>query len=315
MESTWAEVEATPFRRGDDFLCILQPRRPNVPLAEWIRDHRAEVETLLLKSGAVLCRGFELSVEGFQAVANAVSTEELDLVGGNSPRVKVADGVFTSTEYPKHMVLEQHHERSFRRRWPLKLLFYCDVAPLTAGETPLCSTRRFMSRLPPRLLERYAQNEIEYTRRYTGYLSWKGAFGTEDRAVVESTCREWGVTPEWGANDSLTTTHVAQAFAVHPRTGERLYFNQSHNFHRRSHLHLKLPEGALPPSDAAFAGGLPLDTEDVGTLIQIFREESVSFPWAKGDCLLIDNMLATHGRNPFDGPRRVLTALREPHSG
>ena len=35
--------------------------------------------------------------------------------------------------------------------------------------------------------------------------------------------------------------------------------------------------------------------------------ESIS--WERGDVAVIDNMLASHGRTPFDGERRVLVAM------
>ena len=39
------------------------------------------------------------------------------------------------------------------------------------------------------------------------------------------------------------------------------------------------------------------------------RAETVTFPWRRGDVLLLDNMLTAHGRRPFTGDRRVLVAM------
>jgi alpha-ketoglutarate-dependent taurine dioxygenase len=38
----------------------------------------------------------------------------------------------------------------------------------------------------------------------------------------------------------------------------------------------------------------------------------VEFEWRAGDVLLLDNMLVAHGRRPYSGPRKILTALAEP---
>jgi alpha-ketoglutarate-dependent taurine dioxygenase len=35
----------------------------------------------------------------------------------------------------------------------------------------------------------------------------------------------------------------------------------------------------------------------------------VIFPWSAGDVLILDNMLMMHGRQPYEGERRVLVAM------
>jgi alpha-ketoglutarate-dependent taurine dioxygenase len=41
----------------------------------------------------------------------------------------------------------------------------------------------------------------------------------------------------------------------------------------------------------------------------------VAFPWQKGDILMVDNMLAAHGREPFTGPRKIMVAMAELFNG
>ncbi|MNG41197.1 Taurine catabolism dioxygenase TauD, TfdA family [compost metagenome] len=35
------------------------------------------------------------------------------------------------------------------------------------------------------------------------------------------------------------------------------------------------------------------------------------FDWRKGDVILLDNMLAAHARDPFEGPRKIVVAMGE----
>jgi hypothetical protein len=34
--------------------------------------------------------------------------------------------------------------------------------------------------------------------------------------------------------------------------------------------------------------------------------------WSRGDVLLLDNLLAAHGRKPLAGPRQIVVALADP---
>ncbi|MGH9366268.1 MAG: TauD/TfdA family dioxygenase, partial [Thermoanaerobaculia bacterium] len=45
-----------------------------------------------------------------------------------------------------------------------------------------------------------------------------------------------------------------------------------------------------------------------------YLEEEVALPWKEGDVLMLDNMLAAHGRRPFVGPRNVVVGMAEPTS-
>jgi hypothetical protein len=37
----------------------------------------------------------------------------------------------------------------------------------------------------------------------------------------------------------------------------------------------------------------------------------VIFEWRAGDIMLLDNFLASHGREPFVGPRQILVVMAE----
>jgi alpha-ketoglutarate-dependent taurine dioxygenase len=43
-----------------------------------------------------------------------------------------------------------------------------------------------------------------------------------------------------------------------------------------------------------------------------YVQERVAFQWEEGDLLMVDNLLTAHGRQPFEGPRRIWTGMAEP---
>lgn len=64
-----------------------------------------------------------------------------------------------------------------------------------------------------------------------------------------------------------------------------------------------------PAKAVTFGDGSPLPGEVVHECLKVLEEESVAFPWQKGDVLLIDNMAVLHSRRSFDPPRRILASL------
>ena len=64
-----------------------------------------------------------------------------------------------------------------------------------------------------------------------------------------------------------------------------------------------------PVKAVTFGDGKPLPADIVYDCLNILEEESVAFPWQKGDVLLLDNWAALHARKSFDPPRRILASL------
>jgi hypothetical protein len=67
-------------------------------------------------------------------------------------------------------------------------------------------------------------------------LSWTrhtlaDRFQSEDKKEVEAYCQQHEITCEWKGKDSLRTQQVCHALAIHPRTGQEIWFNQAHMFH------------------------------------------------------------------------------------
>ncbi|MFD5824365.1 TauD/TfdA family dioxygenase [Lentzea sp. NPDC060358] len=302
----------------EPFVLVVEAHTP-VDAAGWLTEHRARVHEDLLRHGAVLLRGFDVpDADGFSRAARSFSPDLLDYVERAAPRTEVADRVFTSTEASRDRWIELHHEMSYSHNWPSLLYFYCDVAPGARGATPLASERRVFPRIPAEVKERFTRHGVRYVRNYGPDvdLPWQEVFQTTDRQEVEAYCAASGTTVRWDG-DNLRTTADRQAVATHPRTGETVWFNHAHLFHP-SALPAEVVEVMIEeygpdglPRNVLFGDGEPIEDEVIALLRGIYDEARVSFPWQRGDVLIVDNFLATHGREPFDGDRRVLVAMSD----
>ena len=66
------------------------------------------------------------------------------------------------------------------------------------------------------------------------------------------------------------------------------------------------------PYNTYYGDGSPIESSVIQALRKAYLDETVSFPWKKGDVLMLDNMMVAHGRSPFKGPRRILVGLADP---
>ena len=66
------------------------------------------------------------------------------------------------------------------------------------------------------------------------------------------------------------------------------------------------------PTNTYFGDGGPIPDDVVAHLRAGYRAASTRFDYERDDILVVDNMLAAHGREPFTGPRKVAVAMAEP---
>lgn len=300
---------------------ILQPAVEGVDLAAWLAGHREKVGEHLTERGGILFRGFDISsLEQLEQLVCALSGELLEYTYRSTPRTQVSGRIYTSTEYPPDLHIPLHNEMSYTASWPMKIWFFCAEPAEQGGETPIADSRRVYQRIDPAIRERFERRRVAYIRNYGERmdLPWEDVFQTRDPAEVERFCRKTGIELEWKEDGRLWTRQVCQATAVHPRTGEKVWFNQAHLFHISS-LKPEVSEALLSafgeqglPRNATYGDGGALDIQDLEAIRAAYRAEAVPIRWRKGDVALLDNMLVAHGRHPFSGRRRVLVGMAEP---
>nr|QEO74780.1 AMP-dependent synthetase and ligase [uncultured bacterium] len=321
---TPASLVRTSYLRPEAaFPLVVQPSIEELDLARWAEANGDFVEEELLKHGALLFRGFDVSsVEDFRRFAGTVTTDLVNYIEGSSERILLGDQVYTSSEYPAEYFISLHNELSYAHKWPGRIFFCCLQPPQQGGETPIADSRKVLNLISPQIKENFLRKGVKYVRNLRAGngagLSWQMVFETDDQGFVEGYCREGGIEFEWKQEGGLRTSQVRPAVARHPRTGEMVWFNQADQWHP-SNLGGKLATGlgaAMKeedlPINAYYGDGSPFDVPTLDAIRRAYQEAAVTFAWQKGDVMLLDNMLVAHGRMPFSGPRRVAVAMGAP---
>jgi len=280
---------------------------------------RAEWAGITEQCGALLFRGFDLSdAEDFRDCATALTGEILTFPEESSPRSRMADAVFTATDYSQEVPIQFHSEHSYAYEWPLKIVFGCLQPSRSGGRTLLADNRKVLHEIPRDLVATFIRRGILYVRHYSEHrgVRWQDAFGVTDLADLTAMCAQRGITIETAAGGAIQTRQSGPAVRRHPRTGEQVWFNHASVFNVASiepgwlrDLMKAQPAEALV-TQTYFGDGAEISDEIIGQIKGGYHRATLEpFDWVPGDVLLVDNMLLAHAREPYSGDRQVLVAM------
>jgi alpha-ketoglutarate-dependent taurine dioxygenase len=289
--------------------------------ADWMCEFRADIEQRLTACGALLLRGFDVGgASGLEQAIGLLSGPPLSYPGNIQSviRRKSAGGqIATSTEYSEGLLLRLHSECSFAVAWPLHIYFLAELVASRGGATPLADNRRIYERIDSGIRESFERRGVMYLKTFGLGSSrpWQEVFGTSDKSIVEARCRAERITPEWVGSGGLRTRSVRPAVMRHVQTGEPLWFNHVNAVHISGHppaLLAAFRRNFAPdelPRHCLFGDGTEIDDATAAAVRDAYDAETVRFDWQTGDVLLLDNMRFSHGRDPFEGDRRVLVGM------
>lgn len=302
---------------------VISPTSDAVDLIAWAAGEQQFIENSLARHGALLFRNFNVSeAHAFEQFVKAVSGELIEYSERTSPRSSVTGRVYTSTDYPASESIFPHNESSYNVTFPMKIFFFCHTPAARGGSTPIADTRKIFQRIDPGIRARFVEEKYLYVRNFDSDLGlpWQTVFQTTDKATVESYCRNADIECEWTGEDRLRTRQVRAAVARHPRTHEWVWFNHA-TFFNISTLEPRVRDALLKmvteedlPNNTYYGDGSRIEPGVLDALRAAYQQELIAFPWHKGDILMLDNMLTAHARQPFEGPRKILTAMSEPYS-
>jgi hypothetical protein len=201
---------------------------------------------------------------------------------------------------------------------------------VSGGETLICDMLEASRRIDPVFFGAVEKRGVRYVRNFRrpgatlghpdldrGSKTWAEAFFTEDPAEAEANSKAMGFETRWCDDGSLESVYSAPGIISHPRTGERLWFNQVMAMVTGRHTNPDLfrfqkemlKAGKRLPYRHTYGDGGEIDDDMADAVNDVLRDLSVAFAWSHGDILLIDNYSIGHGRNPFLGKRDIQVAL------
>ncbi|GIG92292.1 non-ribosomal peptide synthetase [Plantactinospora endophytica] len=290
----------------------------------WLAEHRAALDRLVETRGAVLVRGLGLTdTAALAAAATALSLRLVPEREGFAGRDRHADGVYSSAHWPPDQPMCMHHEMSYTRDVPGRLLLACRRPAVRGGITGVADSRVVAASLPAELVDRFARQGWLLRRVFRDYVGvdWRAAFGVGDRAEAEAYCARYDIEAVWEADGTLRTAQRRDAFLRHPGTGEHCWSNQIGFLNAatlapavREYLEAEFGPDGLP-FDTFYGDGEPIEPETITVINEAYEAATVREPWQAGDLMLIDNIRMAHSREPYEGPREVLMAFADPVRG
>ena len=294
----------------------LRSGKPPLLQVESAPDRQA-IRAFVAEHGSLLVRGLGLRDA---AEAGAVFRQLGDLREEKeafASRTPYGQGVYSASKWPANQQMCMHHELSYALDPPGLMLFACLVPPTTGGATPVADAAAVLAALPPELIGRFERLGWLLVRNYNDDIgaSFADAFGTEDRDAIESYCRAYEIQFEWKGGGALRTWQRRPAIVTHPRTGRRCWFNQVAFLSEwtmapelREYLVDEYGADGLP-FNTRFGNGDPIEADVVRVINEVYEAHTVRERWQAGDLLVVDNIRAAHGREPFEGPREVVVGL------
>ncbi|WP_018277039.1 TauD/TfdA family dioxygenase [Teredinibacter turnerae] len=293
-----------------------------VDLVAWVKRNRGFVDSSILDYGALIFRGFDVeTVAAFEAVATACTSENwVDYIEATSPRSQVQSKTSTSTDYDSKYKIFPHNEKSYSADWPRYVFFYCKNPPTAQGSTPLVDCRRVYMAIPEAIRSRFKRDKLMYVRQFSNYMGipWQKAFNVESKEEMEAYCQANFIDKiEWKDDGTPKITYTRNAAIKHPVTGDPCWFNHGvfFNVHAMEpalkEIFLSAFEEDELPYNTYYGTGTKIEKETVASLSKIYYDNAVSIPYEKNDIIFMDNILIAHGREPFEGDRKIYVTMTE----
>jgi len=286
----------------------------------------------LAQHGTLLFRGLPINnAQDFSKFAHAFGYQPHEIIGIVVNRPLLAPNVAPANEAPKDVLIYSHNESPQVPHAPEYVFFYGHRVPVIGGESPISSSielfQRAKNEIPEfisELAQKGIQSKVTYKveTQYAGGSTLKQAFGKEiedgddeatRRAKIEKQIQRYGrgedTSWEWKDNgQTLILTHHLPAIRTQPNTNLPTLFTGLAAYYRNF---VNIANTARRNvTQQLYGDGTPIPEAYLKKLAEITEDIRVLHKWERGDVLVYDNIIAQHGRQPWEGEQgdRVVMA-------
>lgn len=285
----------------------------------------------LAQHGTLLFRGLPIhNAEDFSKFAHAFGYKPHEIIGIVVDRPLLAPNVAPANEAPKEVLIYNHNESPQVPHAPEYIFFYGHHVPNKGGESPISSSLELFHRAQqeiPEFIAELTEKGIlsrvtyKYEKQYEGGSTLKQAFGKEivdgdseetKRRKIEAQIARYGrgkyTTWEW-TDDGLVLTHRLPAIRTQPETNLPTLFTGLASYWKMNRVN---SGGRKNVTQQIYGDGSVIPEKYLEHLAKITDEIRVLHKWETGDVLVYDNVIAQHGRQPWEGEqsdRVVLASL------
>ena len=300
----------------------------------WLAANREEIKADLVKHGAVLIKGMQVTRQGagFRRMYDALGFDVcLDPIHTSGLRkfATEEDGIYEEVNKP---ALRQHyiglHNESTTNRTAAFGAFVCFQPATGGGDFFVADGKRILRDMDADVLQRLMDRKVRISVSNLDFFkpviqdrgfpneetSKKLVARSKDdlaKLIGDTVAPKFDMDLEmvWGA-DGANEGYRLQAIELaespvnrHPVTKEPLWFCNLHNHsrHLRDNRPCTVPEVGMTET---FYGDLsPIPVADLEEIDRASRANIVPTPMTEGDVLLVDNYRVLHGRDIFTGDR------------
>lgn len=281
--------------------------------------------------GTLLFKGLPIyNAQDFSKFAHAFGYKPHEIIGIVVDRPMLAPNVAPANEAPKEVLIYNHNESPQVPHAPEYIFFYNHKSPEKGGETPISSSLELFYRAQqeiPEFISELSEKGIlsrvtyNFEKQYEGGSTIKQAFGKEiqdgddeatRRAKIEAQIARYGrgkhTTWEW-TDDGLILTHRLPTIRTQPETNLPTLFTGLAAYYKNAQVNTGARKNT---TQQLFGDGTPIPEKYLAHLATITDEIRVLHKWQRGDVLVYDNIIAQHGRQPWEGEqsdRVVLASL------